>query len=117
MVRVKVPSRRNKFNAVKTMYNGWKYDSKAEAAYAKQLDMDDSVAFWLRQAGVDLGQDTRYRADFLVIESSGKIYFVDVKGKETAAWKRTKKLWRKYGELPLHVVKKGNTVEIIEGIL
>lgn len=120
MPRINIPNKKrgNKFGAKRTVYNGWSYSSKAEAAYAQRLDLliaSGDVFIWLRQVGVDLGQDTRYHADFLVIEFDGNIYFVDVKGVETTSWKRTKKLWRKYGVLPLHVVKNGKTVEVIEG--
>ena len=75
--------------------------------------------WWLRQPGFDLGEDTRYRADFLVAEttlhSDGSVivYDVDVKGVETDAFKRIKRLWQKYGVMPLHVVKRGETIKVI----
>lgn len=108
--------RKQKYNAKPTEYKGRKYDSKAEAAFAKELDRLQeygTVHLWLRQIPFDLGEDTRYRADFFVIETNGAFYAVDVKGVETSSWKRTKKLWKKYGVMPLHVIKKGATVEKI----
>ena len=111
--------RRNKYNAKPTVYKGRKYDSKAEATYAKLLDkMQDKgiVHLWLRQISFDLGEDTRYRADFFVIETNGDFYAVDVKGYESSSWKRIRKLWAKYGIMPLHVVKNGRLYEIIERI-
>lgn len=112
--------RPHKYHAKPTVYKGRMYDSKAEAEYAAGLDMDRDIAWWLRQVSFDLGEDTRYRADFLVADESSMlgsgtdIYAVDVKGVETAAFRKIKKLWRKYGPVPLHVVKRGKTVEVIE---
>ena len=74
------------------------------------------VFLWLRQVAFDLGEDTRYRADFLVIESTGEFYAVDVKGMETQQFKKIKKLWKKYGEMPLRIVNKKKTTEVINGI-
>lgn len=110
--------RKQKYNAKKTVYRGKNYDSKAEAAYARQLDnLKDvgAVHLWLRQTSFDLGEDTRYRADFLVIETTGEFYAVDIKGMETASWKKTKRLWKKYGEMPLRVIKNGKVSEVING--
>ena len=50
-----------------------------------------------------------YKPDFLVIpspEDERFPYFVEVKGRETASWKKNKKLWLQYGRLELVVVKK-----------
>lgn len=110
-------TRKQKYNAKPTEYKGRKYDSKAEAAYARQLDqMQEAgiVHLWLRQIPFDLGEDSRYRSDFFVILACGDFFACDVKGVETASWKRTKRLWKKYGVMPLHVIKKGKTTEIIE---
>ena len=108
--------RQHKYRAKPTIYKGRKYASKAEAAYAARLDADPDVMWWLRQPAFDLGEDTRYRADFLVGElGSGHlfVYAVDVKGVETDAFKRIKRLWQKYGVMPLHVVKRGETIKVI----
>jgi hypothetical protein len=103
-------ARRQKYNATATEYRGWRFDSKAEANYARELDEKQGsglVYMWLRQTPFDLGEDTRYRADFLVIETDGTIYAVDVKGVETQSFKKIKRLWEKYGKIPLRVIKKG----------
>jgi len=108
--------RKQKYNSKSTEYRGRKYDSKAEAEYAMLLDvMQESgeVHLWLRQTAFDLGEDTRYRADFFVITSCGLFRAVDVKGFETPAFKKIKKLWRKYGVMPLHLVRKGITYEVV----
>ena len=106
--------RKQKYNAKPTEYKGRKYDSKAEALFAVRLDeLKDKgiVHLWLRQTPFDLGEDTRYRADFFVIETNGTFYAVDVKGMETPSFKKIKKLWKKYGEMPLRVWKTNKVVE------
>ena len=108
--------RRQKYNAKPTEYKGRKYDSKAEAMYASQLDAlkdGGEIYLRLRQTPFDLGEDTRYRADFFVIEGNGDFYAVDVKGVETQSFKKIKKLWVKYAEMPLHIVKKNKVVEVL----
>ena len=115
-MRIK-PPRKHKFNAMPTIYRGWRFDSKAEAQYAMVLDQLKSsgdIILWLRQTPFDLGEDTRYRADFVVVEKDGETYAVDVKGVETPGFKKIKKLWKKYGELPLRIVKSGRLAEIVE---
>ena len=108
--------RKQKYNAKPTEYKGRKYDSKAEALFAFHLDelvKSGEVHLWIRQTPFDLGEDTRYRADFFVIETSGDFYAVDVKGVETASFLKIKKLWKKYGEMPLRVVKKNKVTEVV----
>ena len=89
------------------------YASKAEMIYAQQLAADPTITEVVEQPRVKLGEDTFYRPDFLVIRD-GDNHYVDVKGMETAEFKRNKKLWAKYGRLPLWIVKGGKVVEIIE---
>ena len=103
----------HKYHAKRTEFQGRSYASKAEAVHAMRLVLDTDVDWWLRQVGVDLGEDTRYRADFLVYEHGGYVYAVDVKGMETPAFRKIKKLWAKYGPVDLHVVHRGSTVEVV----
>jgi len=116
--------------AQRTEYGGRVYDSRAEAEYAAQLDMmkaASEIAWWLPQVPIPLGPDFKTRVDFLVAKLTTVICFGglashwalvieahEVKGKETREFAKVRKLWTKYGEFPLHVIKKGN-VEIIEG--
>ncbi len=104
-------------------HNGRTYASKAEMMYAINLyfqqdhgiilDFVEQPRLWL---GVPLN---KYVPDFLVIPRDERPFYVDVKGIETAAFKKNKKLWAAYGYLDLHVVKrKGNnfiTSEIVNG--
>lgn len=101
--------RRNKFRAKPTEYNGVRYDSKAEAARAQELDLLEQageVDWWTGQVPFRLGTaENVYRVDFMVCEG-GEVHVEDVKGMETAKFKRDRKLWREYGPVPLHVLKR-----------
>lgn len=111
-------NKRNKCGAVRTEYGGRVYDSKAEAAYAMRLDMMviwDEIKRWEPQPIYMLGEDFKYRADFIVIGNDGSQWVVDVKGHEMQRFRQAKKLWKKYGPLPLHIVKKGGAVEVVNG--
>lgn len=109
--------KRNKYWAQRTEYDGVMYDSKAEAAHAAELNANPFVKWWLRQVWVPLGPDFGTRIDFLVALYAGKVVKVvgeEVKGVETAQFRKVRKLWPKYGPFLLHIVKKG-IVEVIEG--
>lgn len=112
--------------AKRTEYNGVKYDSKAEAHYAANLDIEvaaGTVSLWLRQVTVPLGPDFRTRVDFVVImpiwmahfpNENQRVKFVEVKGVETREFRKVRKLWSKYVPFPLHIIKR-DKVEVIEG--
>jgi len=113
--KVKIP-KRNKYNANPTRYRGWRFDSKFEAEYAKKLDAlvgKRIVLWWLRQVPIDLTEDDRYKVDFLVFYEDGTLEAVEIKGMETAAFRRTRRLWLKYGPMPLKIVKKNRTTETL----
>ena len=104
---------RNKYRvspAAQRTWNGRTYDSKAEMKYAQLLDVlhrSGEVVEWIEQPKTWLGiPENIYRPDFLVIPHDAMPYYVDVKGKETPAFKKNVRLWKKYGRLRLHVVKR-----------
>jgi len=115
---------RHKYNVATPDRRRWRdktYDSRAEMLYAKHLDAlieTANLTDFCEQPQVMLGEDTRWRLDFFVVGIGREMYYVDVKGRETPDFRRKKKLWQKYGRLPLHIVKlKGKrfeTVEIVE---
>lgn len=115
--------RPHKYGAVRTLFLGRTYDSKAEAARAEQLkfEVDAGVARCvLPQPGtIRLGDDyMRFVPDFFVVSSDGHCRYEDVKGVETAKFRLIRKAWAKYGPCDLWVVKlKGKRwdVEIIKG--
>jgi len=90
---------RSKYGNVKTEYNGNKYDSKAEATYAQQLDCRmraGEVLGWERQVVVhlDIGKIhiCKYIADFVVTLKDGTVEWIDVKGVKTATFQLKHKL-------------------------
>ncbi|MEN1706397.1 MAG: DUF1064 domain-containing protein [Planctomycetota bacterium] len=105
------------------------YGSKAEMLYAQYLaDYAASVSleYYVREQPVfELGlPENRYVADFLIYHG-GSVHAIDVKGHETAKFKRDKKLWARYGPVIdgnrvnlLVVVRRGSTFvtkEIVPG--
>ena len=111
----------NKYKAKPTEYGGLKFASKAEAAYAERLDLlqrAGKVAWWLPQVKFRLGcPENTYTVDFLVAEPDGVcdgllVHAVDVKGMETAKFRKDKRLWAAYGPMPLVIVK-GKKIETI----
>lgn len=94
---------RNKYNNQKTIYNGFKYDSKKEAEHAKLLDLMQrakdpaqrvisikrQVPYVININGVKI---CTYYADFLVQYGNGKREVQDVKGYKTDVYKLKKKL-------------------------
>ena len=111
--------RRNKYNARPTVYNGVRYASKAEAERALSLDImlqAGEVLDWIGQPTTRLGvPENVYRPDFLVIPLTGRPWYEDVKGRETAKFRRDKKLWAAYGRLELRIITGARVVEVIEG--
>lgn len=79
---------KTRFGNKKTMYRGNKYDSKAEANYAKILDtllaqgkirsVETQRSYPL--PNMDGKSRMRYVADFVVVGNSGTEYIIDVKG-------------------------------------
>ena len=106
-------ARPNKYRAKRTPYNGVTYASKAEAKRAAELDKVDAW-WWVGQPKFRLGcPENVYVADFLVVTKDaikgGGVRVEDVKGMETATFKRNKRLWKKYGPCDLVILKrKGN---------
>lgn len=119
-------ARRSKYRNVRTEYNGRVYDSKAEAARARELDemvKEWIVLWWLPQPTFRLGcHENVYRPDFVVVQPIGlafpgtekvRIHAEDVKGTETPKFRRDRRLWKRYGPFPLWIIK-GDNIEIVE---
>jgi hypothetical protein len=105
-------------------WRGKVYASKAEMRYRRDVlnileHVDDTITI-IEQPRLHLGPDHVYVPDFIVL-NDGVPYAVDVKGVETPAFKKAKKLWRKYGRIHLHIVRakgktKFETTEILDGL-
>lgn len=112
-----VQPKRHKMNAVPTMYDGIRYDSKGEAGHSALLAAQKragEIRFYIIKPGrVMLGvPENVYAPDWFVIARNFDFYYVDYKGMRTPKFNRDVKLWRKYGPCPLHIVSSKN-VEII----
>jgi hypothetical protein len=120
----------NKYHAKPTEYNGVRYASKAEAKRAAELDLlkkNGDIIEWIGQPKFRLGvPENVYVADFLVVApipitipgyretiQEHDTWVEDVKGKETPKFKHNKKLWKRYGRLPLHIISRSGT-EVVE---
>lgn len=89
----------NKYGAKITEYNGVKYHSKREAAYAEQLDWKvklGEIQSWTRQFRIPLVVFKKlictYIIDFVVLANDGHKQYVEIKGFETADFKLKWKL-------------------------
>lgn len=92
--------RSNKYNASKSFYNGYWYQSKLEAGYAQELDLRvkaKDIKSWERQVRVSLDVNgyhiTNYIVDFKVLHNDDTIEWVECKGMETAEWVLKRKLF------------------------
>lgn len=116
--------RRHKYGARPVTVDGVRYASQAEAIRGQQLAAQLRLGL-IRELELQprfaLGcPENVYVADFRVVDDRGRVRVEDVKGFETPAFRRNKRLWRKYGPHPLHVLtrqRRGDQwrVEIIEG--
>lgn len=86
---------RHKFNAVPTVHDGIRFDSKKEGRYYEQLKLRikaGEIVFFLRQVPFHLPGGVRYVVDFQEFHADGSVSFVDVKGMETESFKAKKRM-------------------------
>lgn len=77
----------HKYNAKATVIDGFRFDSKKEAArYSRNkiLLSNGEMVMQLRQTPFHLSDGVIYRLDFMEFYSDGRILFIDVKGRDTA---------------------------------
>jgi hypothetical protein len=100
---------RHKYNASPQKRDGHRYDSKAELAFAQQLDRAKAageVVQYLRQVPFHLPGGVKYVCDFCIFESDGSIRWVDVKGVDTPMSKvKRKQVEELYAPIVIEVVK------------
>lgn len=80
------PAKRAKYKNRKTVVDGIRFDSMAEAAYYSKLKLwrqCEAVEWFCFQPVFDCGGGVTYRADFIVKWADGRTEVVDVKGFET----------------------------------
>lgn len=93
MYQIKYAKGKSKYGNNSQVYNGRRYDSKREAAYAMDLDYRKragEIKEWLPQFKIDLRVNgrhiTNYYVDFKVIMADGSIQFHEVKGLIIQPW-------------------------------
>lgn len=87
--------KRSKYGSKRVDFDGFRFDSKREAAYYARLvllQQSGDVRFFLRQVPFHLPGGVRYVVDFLVVWKDGRLEFVDVKGYPTALYKAKKRI-------------------------
>jgi len=97
---------RHKFNAVAVEFDGIRFDSKKEGRYYQELKLrvaSGEVVFFLRQTVFHIEGGT-YRVDFQEFHADGTIHFVDVKGMQTSAFKKSKKQVEKKYPVEIEIV-------------
>jgi hypothetical protein len=86
--------KRSKYNAVPTIVDGFRFDSKKEAEYYRRaliLKKGGDIILLLRQVPFHLPGKVTYRLDFLEFHKGGEVRFVDVKGRDTPMSKLKRK--------------------------
>jgi hypothetical protein len=81
--------KRQKYNAVPTVVDGIRFDSKAEARFYEELKLlrhAGEISYFLMQTPVHLPGNGKLEVDFMIVHSNGRIQYVDVKGKATKEW-------------------------------
>lgn len=85
----------HKYNAVPTVVDGIRFASKKEARYYSELKLRvvaGEVVFFLRQTPIHLVGNVKMVIDFQEFHTDGTVHFVDVKGFETKAFKKNRKM-------------------------
>ena len=104
------PIRKNKYNNRRRFAFGEWFDSEAEYDYhcvLLLLKLAKKIIWFVHHPGrIELVQGVSYEPDYIVMDLGCAIYYVEVKGMQSATWKIKKALWARYGPAPLKVVKR-----------
>lgn len=108
-------NKRNKYNAVKTMYNGVMYDSKLEARVAHRIDLmkkaagKERVADVERQVAFSFDYNKihicKYVCDFVITFADGHKEYWDAKGVEMREGRIKSKLMLAFYGITVKLVK------------
>lgn len=85
----------HKYRAVQTIVDGFKFPSKKQANYYRQLKAaqeSGDLLFFLREAPFHFPGGGRYVVDFVEYWANGDVRFVDVKGFKTESYKFKKRM-------------------------
>lgn len=93
---------RSKYRAIKTVYNGRRFDSKAESRWAMfyEQELENGRIILIEyQPVVELlprPNRVKYVADFLITWPDGSKEYIDVKGFQTAVFKLKHKMFKHF---------------------
>lgn len=90
---------RSKYGNQPVVIDGFRFDSKREADYCRKLTLlcdEGEVRYFLRQVPFHIPGGIVYRADFMVVNASGDVRFIDAKGFKTKEYAIKKKLVRQH---------------------
>jgi len=100
---------KKKYRNVFVEQSGHKFASKTEAAYYAELQLRERAGILkikeLQPAIKMTRAQIKYVADF-AIEENGREVWIDVKGFSNAVFNLKKRLYKKYGEHNLRIIKK-----------
>lgn len=103
----------NKFGAIRTEYNGYKYDSKFEAGVAAELDLrvragdikgfdkQYKVEMWAYDKNGKAAMKKSHKVDFRIHHNDGSFELYEAKGVSTADY-RDRRRWLETFWLPEH---------------
>lgn len=84
------PAPQSKYGNQKVWHNGQRFDSKLERQWWKNFELQrlaGDIRAVIRQVSLPLpGSGRRMRVDFVVIELTGNIRWIDAKGYPTKEW-------------------------------
>lgn len=104
----------SKYKAIKTVVDGIKFDSKAEASYYVHLlnlqKIGDLKIISLQPKVYLTDARILYKPDFL-IEEDDKLVYIDIKGFITPVFAIKKRLWVHYGQGTLRLIKNYKTID------
>lgn len=86
---------RHKYNAKPVDIDGFRFPSKKEGEYYRQLKLaqgSGSLLFFLRQCPIFLPGGVKMVIDFIEFWADGRVEFVDVKGKKLQSYIDKKKM-------------------------
>lgn len=100
-----------KYRSQTVTVDGFNFDSKLEAevfCMLKFMQLAGEVLYFLRQAPFHLPGNVTYRVDFVVFYRTGAVRYLDPKGVETPAFKRSRKQVQALYPVKIETVKKIN---------
>lgn len=104
-------TKKNKYNAVPVIDDGFRFDSTLEHKrylQLKRLQEDGVVKFFLRQVPFHLTGGVKYKCDFQIFWTNGSITFEDVKGMVTPSFIRQKKQTEAQYPVEVNIILKDN---------